>query len=422
MFKLIAFAALVITGISAQSYPPSGPGGGSGTVSGLTANCVPKAGSATSITGCSAITDAAGALISTETLAAPGFIGTGPAALILTSNTTPNFSTGTLNNNAGTIQFANGAQVVGIPETIASGSATLGTSAIAATTCSSAVTIAAPGTLTTDNAGVFYASDPAGTTGYGTGLRLVAYPTVDNISIKACNDTAGSITPAALAVNYSIVRPGGYPAISVKQGFFGLLETPSGPVVSSSPISTSTGNLLFVAGRLGAASPTSCVGAVGVVTDTAGDTFTQIGALFPDPGGSGYCFGRWYASGITGNASNTITLTWNQSSVFQNFSGLEIVGVTTLDAQPTPGGGTNGATTGTFTTTAAREILVGGIETASVANTFTPGAGFTLSAASLDSRQVGQAEYKIVSSIQTGVAISVTSAVASTSITGASFK
>lgn len=91
---------------------------------------------------------------------------------------------------------------------IASGTASLGTSAISAGTCASAVTVSAPGVVTTDVITVGFNGDPTATTGYlpTAMLTLVPYPTANNINIKACNLTGSSITPAAVTVNWRVGR------------------------------------------------------------------------------------------------------------------------------------------------------------------------------------------------------------------------
>lgn len=403
----------------------SGGGGGSGTVSGQSVNCIPKASSATALTGCSSASDDGTFFTIAEIAKALSFVGTGTDPSInMPSNTTHSFSSGDIVNNAGNFQVGIGTAVGALAVTVGSGSVTVNPGAIGAGACSAAIPLSAPTVLTSDSAFYSYTGDVTGTTGYvpGASLTLVPYPTVGSINVKACNSTLLSITPTAINLNVFALRPGSVPqALSVKQGFSGVLAA-TGTVVSSNAFSSSTGDSLALVTRLGAASPTNCSTASASVADTAGDTFIAIGSPFPDPGGLGYCLQRFRAFGITGNASNVVTVTWNQSSPFNNIWGLEMIGVSAVDATPTGGGGTNGATTGTFTTTFANEILFSCVGTAATGNTFTAGSGFTLNGASKDSSSVGQCQYQIVSAIQTGVTMSITSAVASTSLLGASFR
>jgi hypothetical protein len=65
------------------------------------------------------------------------------------------------------------------------------------------------------------------------------------------------------------------------------------------------------------------------------------------------------------------------------------------------------ATTAAFTTTAANEVLLIGVQGGSNSNTFTAGSGYTLGAA-IGGVAGGRTEFKSVTSIQTGVTASMT--------------
>ena len=97
-----------------------------------------------------------------------------------------------------------------IATTSITGTAALGTSAIASGACSTVVTVAASGTLTTDAIVYTPNADPTGVTGYApsaTGsLYIWAYPTANNVNFKACNNTSASITPSALTLNWKVAR------------------------------------------------------------------------------------------------------------------------------------------------------------------------------------------------------------------------
>jgi hypothetical protein len=95
-------------------------------------------------------------------------------------------------------------------QTIASGTLALATSAIPGGTCAAAQTATATGTLTTDAIIANFNADVTGVTGY-TGatagaLRLVIYPTANTFNVRVCNNTASSITPGAVSLNWRIVR------------------------------------------------------------------------------------------------------------------------------------------------------------------------------------------------------------------------
>ncbi len=93
---------------------------------------------------------------------------------------------------------------------VASGTATLGTSAVAANTCdASPITVSATGTLTSSVIAAGFTADVSGVTGYGPlstdGLYIIAYPSADNVNFKRCNGTALSITPGAATLNWRVL-------------------------------------------------------------------------------------------------------------------------------------------------------------------------------------------------------------------------
>jgi hypothetical protein len=104
---------------------------------------------------------------------------------------------------------ANGSTAV-MTITVASGTAALGTSSIAANTCASLVTVSAPGTLTTDRIEATPNASLSGVTGYGKastdGLIIYRHPTTDNVNFEVCNVTGSSITPGAATLNWGVYR------------------------------------------------------------------------------------------------------------------------------------------------------------------------------------------------------------------------
>lgn len=97
-----------------------------------------------------------------------------------------------------------------IAQTIAHGAKALATGAISSATCTAAQTDTATGTATTDVINVTFNGDPTAVTGYvplTTGmLTIIVYPTVNTFNAKVCNNTAGSITPGAITLNWTVVR------------------------------------------------------------------------------------------------------------------------------------------------------------------------------------------------------------------------
>ncbi len=93
---------------------------------------------------------------------------------------------------------------------ILSGSKALGTTAIATTACTAAQTVTATGLLTSDVINWQFSSDPVAVIGYtpatAGSLQIRAYPTADTVNFKQCNPTASTITPAALTINWQVIR------------------------------------------------------------------------------------------------------------------------------------------------------------------------------------------------------------------------
>lgn len=79
----------------------------------------------------------------------------------------------------------------------------LPTTAIAANTCTSAITTTMTGVTTTSTFTSAFATDASGVTGYGSsaGLNIVMWPTANTNNLKVCNSTASSITPGAMTLN-----------------------------------------------------------------------------------------------------------------------------------------------------------------------------------------------------------------------------
>ena len=115
--------------------------------------------------------------------------------------TTPNLGT----PSAVTLTNGTGLPFTGIASSNSS-TATMGTGAIASGACSAVVTVAAANVTTASVIVATPTVDPTGVTGYGPSasgsLFIVAYPTAGNVNFKVCNNTNGSITPAALTLNW----------------------------------------------------------------------------------------------------------------------------------------------------------------------------------------------------------------------------
>ena len=97
-----------------------------------------------------------------------------------------------------------------IAQTVAAGSTAMGTPTVTSGACSSAITATATGGATTDVISASPAVDPSGVSGYAASasgsLFIVAWVTSNTANFKLCNNTSGSITPAAMSMNWRISR------------------------------------------------------------------------------------------------------------------------------------------------------------------------------------------------------------------------
>lgn len=153
-------------------------------------------------------TPASGTLTNCSGLPASGLVASTSVAIGVGSIELGHASDTTLTRSAAGV-----AAVEGVPlgRVIASGTAALGTSAIASGASATVVTVAATGVTTTDEIIWCFNSNPNGVTGYNaasiTGcLTITVYPTANNVNFLVSNSTLASITPGALTLNWQVVR------------------------------------------------------------------------------------------------------------------------------------------------------------------------------------------------------------------------
>jgi len=182
------------------------------------------------------------------------------------------------------------------------------------------------------------------------------------------------------------------------------IATASGTTLAAGALSVTTGNALAVFVGYLAATNTA------TVADTAGNTFT-LGAACNEDGNE---HGIWFwAANVTGNASDVVTVTFGLSQGHREITVFQFSGASTSAPKDFNGAcGTNNsitptATSAAFTTTAANEVLLAGVQGGTNSNTFTAGAGYTLGTA-IGGVAGGRTEFKSVSAIQTGVTASMT--------------
>jgi hypothetical protein len=93
---------------------------------------------------------------------------------------------------------------------VASGTSSLGTSAITSGACATTVTATATGAATTDNLSADFNSDPSAVTGYGVNtsglLTIYKWLTSGQVNLKVCNSTSASITPGAATLQWRVLR------------------------------------------------------------------------------------------------------------------------------------------------------------------------------------------------------------------------
>jgi hypothetical protein len=125
--------------------------------------------------------------------------------------------TGTVGDTNYILSGATAARTYTLPDanatvttTVASGTSALGTSAIASGACATVVTTSATGVATTDVITAGFNGDPTGVTGYAPSangmLTIIGYPSANNVNWKVCNNTAASITPGSITLNWRVVR------------------------------------------------------------------------------------------------------------------------------------------------------------------------------------------------------------------------
>ncbi|MBV9179870.1 MAG: hypothetical protein JO356_01045 [Acidobacteria bacterium] len=88
-------------------------------------------------------------------------------------------------------------------QSLAAGTATMTTAAIASGACGTTVTVGATGVATTDAITWSYNAAPAANPAQ---LVVSVWPTANNVNFQYCNPTANSITPTAATLNFRVTR------------------------------------------------------------------------------------------------------------------------------------------------------------------------------------------------------------------------
>jgi len=155
-------------------------------------------------------------------------------------------------------------------------------------------------------------------------------------------------------------------AISFVQVAAATPQSPTGTVAVTYPSAQTAGDLNIVV--VGWNDTTATVQAV---RDSAGNPYSL--AIGPTSG-SGLRQSIYYAKNILGG-SNTVTVTFSQPAAYPDIRILEYRGVATLDVTAGASGNSSTANSGSATTTAANELIVGANTV--FTSTTGPGVGFT---------------------------------------------
>jgi hypothetical protein len=111
-----------------------------------------------------------------------------------------------VNSTTHSLEFGSNGSTLTASYTVASGTAAMGTGAISSGACATVVTVSATGVAPTDVITAGFNGDPTGVTGYTPStsgmLTIISYPTANNVNFKVCNNTAGSITPGPITLNW----------------------------------------------------------------------------------------------------------------------------------------------------------------------------------------------------------------------------
>lgn len=173
-------------------------------------------------------------------------------------------------------------------------------------------------------------------------------------------------------------------------------------VACSATMNLSAGNGIVVWTR--SATNTTTVSSVA----DGGDAFTSITGCSQASNG----FGQWwYAKNISANATATITVTFSAPDTFRGVWAGQFSNLSTsapLDQGPAcnSASSTTTATTASFTTAHANEVILMGVNVDGLSTVFTQGSGYTLGTVVPDGDL--QVQYKIVSTTQTSVTASMT--------------
>lgn len=218
---LVTAASLTLGWTGQLAVGRGGTGLSAGTTGGIpyfsstSAMAVLAAGSATQVLHGGASAPVFGAVVSadmniTTTSCTNQFVSAISSTAVGTCSTVAVGQIGSLGTGVATALTTALSGAGGVTSTISSGTLAMGVSAISSGTCASVITAAATNATTTDVVTASFNSDPTAVTGYipsvGGMLTIIVYPTAGNVNFKVCNNTAASVTPGAVTLNWRVVR------------------------------------------------------------------------------------------------------------------------------------------------------------------------------------------------------------------------
>jgi len=178
--------------------------------------------------------------------------------------------------------------------------------------------------------------------------------------------------------------------------------------VNTAATSMTAGNLSFVFIHW----RNSCSTTTATITNTAGDTYTQIGG-YQNNSAAGTCSARFYNSNSAGHASNVYTVTLSASVQNPSISVLQTSGLRTtsvLDASVSSAITTAGTTitSPSFSTTQASELMVAGGSSYNTGGTWTADTGWTKPSSCDGPNKWSTIQYQVVSSTQSNITTTLT--------------
>lgn len=198
----------------------------------------------------------------------------------------------------------------------------------------------------------------------------------------------------------------------------------SGASDTTTAFNLAAGNLVYFWSNIQHASGQPCA-TITSITDTAGNTYTQIGSAFDIGNNSLNCLYQWYAKNTIANASDVLTINYsNANGSYFTMVTYQFSGVDTVNPLVTSGTGSIGnvgatVSTPTLTLTGSSVIVAG---TEMDGQPITAGSGYTLTRVTDGFGGYTADEYQFTSTSQTASAVQFTGGGGAAGIVAAVFQ